>query len=107
MRQATIVCKNLWLRPMRTLLSISGLAIAVAPVVALVGVSRRFEQSFLELYNRRGGDLVVQRSGGAMQLASGIDEHLGEKIAPPAACEPGHRLPDGSWWPSSRTTCSP
>ncbi|HEX4141939.1 MAG TPA: ABC transporter permease [Pirellulales bacterium] len=80
MRQATIVGKNLWLRPLRTLLSISGLAIAVAAVVALVGVSRRFEQSFLELYNRRGGDLVVQRSGGAMQLSSGIDEHLGDKI---------------------------
>ncbi len=85
MRQATIVCKNLWLRPLRTLLSISGLGIAVGAVVALVGVSQRFEQSFLELYNRRGGDLVVQRSGGAMQLSSGIDEHLGDKI---------RRLPD-------------
>ena len=85
MRQATIVCKNLWLRPLRTLLSISGLGIAVGAVVALVGVSQRFEQSFLELYNRRGGDLVVQRSGGAMQLSSGIDEQLGDKI---------RRLPD-------------
>lgn len=85
MRQATMIGKNLWLRPLRTLLSIAGLAIAVAAVVALVGVSRRFEQSFLELYNRRGGDLVVQRSGGAMQLSSGIDERLGDKI---------RRLPD-------------
>jgi len=75
-----MIGKNLWLRPLRTLLSITGLAIAVAAVVALVGVSRRFEQSFLELYNRRGGDLVVQRSGGAMQLSSGIDERLGDKI---------------------------
>ena len=63
MRQATMIYKNLWLRPMRTLLSIGGLAIAIGAVVALVGVSRRFEQSFLELYNRRGGDLVVQARG--------------------------------------------
>ena len=80
MRQATIVCKNLWLRPLRHAAVDRRTGDRGRAVVALVGVSRRFEQSFLELYNRRGGDLVVQRSGGAMQLSSGIDERLGEKI---------------------------
>lgn len=76
-----VIAKNLWRRPVRTWLTIGGLAIGVAAVVSLVGISRRFEQAFLELYNRRGGDLVVQRAGGAMQLASGIDQDVGQRIA--------------------------
>ncbi|HEX3654442.1 MAG TPA: ABC transporter permease [Pirellulales bacterium] len=75
-----MVRKNLWLRPVRSWLTIAGLAIAVGAIVSLVGIAQRFEQAFLELYNRRGGDLVVQRAGGAMQLASGIDQRVGQRI---------------------------
>jgi len=75
-----IAGKNLWRRPARSALTVSGLAIAVAAVVALVGVSDSLESSYLDLYMRPGSDLVVQRRGGAVQLSKGIDLALGDKI---------------------------
>ena len=80
MFELTMVWNSLWLRPVRSCLTIIGLAVAVGAVVALVGIATRFEDSFLELYERRGGDLVIQRAGGAVQLSSGIDEALGERM---------------------------
>lgn len=76
----TIAGKNLWRRPARSLLTACGLAIAVAAVVALVGVSDSLESSFLDLYMRPGADLVVQRRGGAVQLSKGIPLSFGDKM---------------------------
>src|SRR6185369_14761084 len=53
---------------------------AVAAVVALVGVSQSLESSFLDLYTKRGGDLVVQRRGGAVQLSKGVELAFGERM---------------------------
>jgi putative ABC transport system permease protein len=80
MRRVTIAWKNLRRRPARSLLTIAGLAVAVASVVSLVGVAESFESSFLALYTRRGGDLVVQRRGGTVQLSKGVPLALGERI---------------------------
>jgi putative ABC transport system permease protein len=80
MRMWQIARKNLWRRPTRSLLTAIALAIAVAAVVALVGVSESLESSFLDLYTRQGGDLVVQRRGGAVQLSKGIKLTLGDQI---------------------------
>lgn len=80
MRELTIVRKNLARRPFRSLLTIGSLALAVGAVISLVGIASRFEDSFLELYQKRGADLVVQRAGGAVQLSGGIDETIGERI---------------------------
>ena len=66
--------------PARSLLTVTGLAVAVATVVSLVGVAESFESSFLALYTRRGGDLVVQRRGGTVQLSKGIPLALGDRI---------------------------
>ena len=81
MRFWQIVCKNLLRRPARTILTTVGLTIAIAAVVALSGVSRCVEKSFLRLYDARGADLVVQHAGGMMQLNSGLSTHLGPRIA--------------------------
>ncbi len=75
-----IIWKNLSRRPARTMFTLAGVAIAVAAVVALVGVSRGIERSFNDLYQERGADLVVQRAGGLLQLSSGIDESLGDRM---------------------------
>jgi putative ABC transport system permease protein len=75
-----IAQKNLWRRPMRSLLTAVALAIAVAVVVALVGVSESLESSFLDLYLNQGVDLVVQRRGGAVQLSKGIKLSVGDEI---------------------------
>jgi putative ABC transport system permease protein len=80
MRMWQIAQKNLWRRPMRSVLTCVALAIAVAAVVALVGVSESIESSYLELYVRQGADLVVQRRGGAVQLSKGIKTSVGEEI---------------------------
>src|SRR5262245_1610648 len=76
----TIAGKNLWRRPARSALTAFGLAIAVAAVVALVGLSDSLESSFFDLYSRPGADLVVQRRGGAVQLSKGIPLAFGDKM---------------------------
>jgi putative ABC transport system permease protein len=76
-----IAQKNLRRRPVRSLLTIAALAIAVAAVVALVGVSESLESSFLSLYLDRGADLVVQKRGGMVQLSKGIKESFGDKLS--------------------------
>ena len=80
MRMWQIAQKNLWRRPMRSVLTAVALAIAVAAVVALVGVSESLESSFLDLYVHQGADLVVQRRGGAVQLSKGIKLSVGDEI---------------------------
>jgi putative ABC transport system permease protein len=77
----SILVKNLFRRRTRSLLTIVGLAVAVAAMVALVGVASRFEQSYYELYDRTAVDLVVQESGGSQILNRGIKEDFGEKLA--------------------------
>jgi putative ABC transport system permease protein len=80
MRLWEVAWKNLLRRPWRSALTALGLSVAVATVVALMGVCQRLEQSFLHLYNRRGADLVVQHAGGMMELNSGVNENLHERI---------------------------
>lgn len=77
----SILLKNLLRRRTRSLLTIVGLAVAVAAMVALVGVASRFEQSYYELYDRMRVDLVVQESGGSQMLNRSIKESLGTSIA--------------------------
>ncbi len=57
-----------------------GLAVAVGAVVALVGLAGSFEQTLLDLFQRRGVDLVVVRKGGLQQMHSLLEEKLGERI---------------------------
>ncbi len=77
-----LVLKNLLRRPMRSILTIAGLAVAVASMVALVGVATGFERSFLQYYTQRGVDFVVQRSGpGTEPLNDGLPQQLGDQIA--------------------------
>lgn len=81
MRMWQIARKNLWRRPWRSLLTVAALAIAVAAVVALVGVSESLETSFLDLYLDQGADLVVQKRGGMVQLSKGIKQSFGGKLS--------------------------
>jgi len=56
-------------------------AIAICAVVALVGVSRGFEQSFIRQFEGIGVDLVVVRAGAKSMATSTLDEQLGDRIA--------------------------
>jgi putative ABC transport system permease protein len=63
-------------RKTRSVLTVIAMAIAVGSVVALVGISNGFEQSFLEVYTSAGIDLVVVKAGVQERLNSGLDEKL-------------------------------
>ena len=61
-------------------MTVAGLAVAIAAVVSLVGAAESLENSYLALYESRGGDLVVQRRGGAVQVSRGMSESFGNRI---------------------------
>lgn len=77
----TVIIANLLGRPARSLLTLSGIAVAVAAVVSLLGVVRGFERSLLELYQGRGVDVMVQQAGRLQMASSVLPESLRESIA--------------------------
>jgi putative ABC transport system permease protein len=79
-RFSSVIIKNVLHRPVRTILTTLGLAIAIAAVTILVGISWNFERSFLTLYNSKGIDLVVVRAGNSNQLSSSLDEKLADRL---------------------------
>ncbi|WZO96118.1 ABC transporter permease [Isosphaeraceae bacterium EP7] len=81
MRFSTLILKNLLNRPTRSLLTVVGLAIGIAAVVALMGIAAGFERSFLSLYSSKGIDLVVVRGGISNQLSSTLEQQLGDRLA--------------------------
>ncbi len=62
----TIVIRGLLRRPVRTGLTLVGISIGIAAVVALVGISRGFEQSWAAGMKARGTDIVVSNMGSAL-----------------------------------------
>ncbi|MDP9204365.1 MAG: ABC transporter permease [Gemmatimonadota bacterium] len=62
----TIVVRGLLRRPVRTGLTLVGISIGIAAVVALVGISRGFEQSWATGMKARGTDVVVSNMGSAL-----------------------------------------
>jgi putative ABC transport system permease protein len=59
----TIVARGLLRRPIRTGLTLVGISIGIAAVVALVGISRGFEMSWTNGMKTRGTDIVVNSMG--------------------------------------------
>ena len=80
MRFSSLIVKNVLHRPVRTILTTLGLAIAIAAVTILVGISWNFERSFLALYNSKGIDLVVVHAGSSNQLSSSLDEKMADRL---------------------------
>ena len=62
----TIVVRGLQRRPVRTGLTLVGISIGIAAVVALVGISRGFEASWASGMKVRGTDIVVSNMGSAL-----------------------------------------
>ncbi|HEX7261787.1 MAG TPA: ABC transporter permease [Luteolibacter sp.] len=62
----TIIIRGLLRRPVRTGLTLVGISIGIAAVVALVGISRGFEQSWAKGMKARGTDIVVSNMGNAL-----------------------------------------
>lgn len=62
----TVIVRGLMRRPVRTGLTLVGISIGIAAVVALVGISRGFEQSWSKGMKARGTDIVVSNMGNAL-----------------------------------------
>jgi putative ABC transport system permease protein len=62
----TIVVRGLLRRPVRTSLTLVGISIGIAAVVALVGMSRGFETSWASGLKSRGTDIVVSNLRSAL-----------------------------------------
>ena len=75
---STLILKNIIRRPLRSILTVVAIAIAIGSVVSLVGVARGFEQSFVELYEKLDVDMLVVAKGQAKNGA--LDEKLGKDI---------------------------
>lgn len=62
----TVITRGLWRRPVRTGLTLVGIAIGIAAVVTLVGISGGFEKSWETGMQARGTDIVVSNMGSAL-----------------------------------------
>jgi putative ABC transport system permease protein len=80
MRFFTFILRNVFRRRARSMLTMTGIAVAVAAVVALVGISNGFHQSMLELYQGHRVDLIVARSDMVNLLGGTLPEALGREI---------------------------
>jgi putative ABC transport system permease protein len=81
MQFISFIAKNVLRRKVRSALTGVGVAVAIAAVVALLGVSRGFEESSRSMLKDRGVDVVVIRGGLGQQNTARIDESIGKKIA--------------------------
>ena len=80
MRFSTLIIRNLFRRRFRTALTVIGLSVGIASVVALLGIAWGFEKSFLRVYESKGIDLVVVRAGVSNRLSSNLDESLADRL---------------------------
>lgn len=76
----TIIVRGLLRRPVRTGLTLVGISIGIAAVVALVGVSRGFEQSWAKGMQARGTDIVVSSLGSGL-APKPFDASVRDRIA--------------------------
>jgi putative ABC transport system permease protein len=75
-----IVLRGLARRPVRTGLTLGGISIGIAAVVALVGISRGFEKSWTTGMKVRGTDIVVNNMSGSL-TPTPFDAAARERIA--------------------------
>lgn len=76
----SLVLANIFGRLTRSLLTVSGMAVAICAVVALVGIARGFQKSIRELYEQRGIDLLVLQAGKVQQTSSVLPMSLIDEI---------------------------
>jgi putative ABC transport system permease protein len=75
------VLRNLIRRRVRTGLTILGVSVAIAAVVALMSVTRGYEKSLKEQFVNRGVDMIVTRASVANRASSTLDETIGARVA--------------------------
>ena len=74
------VLRNLLRRRVRTALTVVGVSVAIAAVVALLSITGGFERSTKDAYDTHGVDLVVVRAGVSERETSTLDEALADRL---------------------------
>jgi putative ABC transport system permease protein len=75
-----VIAKNLLRRKLRTLLTVAGLAAAVATSTALLSSAWSFAASSNAYYSSRGIDIVVVRAGVAERITSSLSAALAPRL---------------------------
>jgi ABC-type antimicrobial peptide transport system permease subunit len=89
-----MIFKNLLRRKTRTLLTVIGIAIGVAAVVALGALAEGFINSYTTILTSSGADVIVSQGDAADLLFSAVDE----TVAPQLAYTPGVSKISGVLW---------
>jgi ABC-type antimicrobial peptide transport system permease subunit len=76
-----VVVKNLWRRKVRTLLTVAGIAIGIAVVVALLLLSEALAGQFTILMSQGGAEISLMQAGIADTSFSALDVEMGPVIA--------------------------
>lgn len=85
MNVLTLPLRSLRARPLRTLLTVLGIAVAVAGFVALTGLAAGVQHSFASGIDENGADLVVSQRSAFNLVSSTVPRSLG----PALAADPG------------------
>lgn len=80
MRFLELVRKNVVRAKLRSVLTACGVAVAIATVVTLVGVSQGFRRSATESFQNQGVDMVVVRAGAVQRNISSLSERLRRRL---------------------------
>jgi putative ABC transport system permease protein len=75
------ILKNLTRRPIRTVLTVLGLAVAVGSMIGLLGITKNFRSSLADTFEMRRVDLVIVAGGAADQLSSEIPAWVVDRVA--------------------------
>src|SRR4030088_865851 len=91
----TVVFKNLLRRAVRSLLTVVGIAIGVAAVVALASIAWGFQKSWEQAYTLRGTDLIITKATSRSPLPEPFsDQILSDLVAMPRVQEATGLLTD-------------
>jgi putative ABC transport system permease protein len=77
---ATVIFKNLFRRKTRTLLTVAGISIGVAAVVAMTAIAWGFEKGWVRAYTARGTDLAVTRISSKSPMPTAFPESVKDDL---------------------------
>lgn len=77
---STFIFRNISRRPLRSLLTVFAIAIAIGSVVAFVGIANGFERTFLQLYANAEVDILVLRAGSGERGKMTLREEMGKDL---------------------------
>ncbi len=76
-----LIFRNLTRRKTRTLLTVAGIAVGVAMIVALGAMGEGIRTGYVSMFSGSGADLTLMQEGAYDITLSGVDEDIAEQVA--------------------------